>query len=237
MRILDCKSPVCKEIAAGAPVMLDYLCEDCQAHFDGVQQHLNAAGIHYTVNPTIVRGLDYYTRTVFEFVAGGIGAQSTVCGGGRYDGLIAQMGGPATPSLGFAMGLERLLLVLEHQQTVLPTPAPCDLYIAAMGQAAALKASSLCRALRKEGFACQTDLCAKGLKAQMRFANKIGASFTLVLGDDEIAADTAKLKRMADGHEFDCRLSELTKALYQAKQESAIDSLTDSIIKQEGSKQ
>ena len=115
MRILDCKSPVCKEIAASAPVVLDYLCDECRTHFEGVKRHLDAVGLDYTVNPKIVRGLDYYTKTVFEFISGDIGAQATVCGGGRYDGLVSQMGGPQMPSLGFAMGVERLLMVMENQ--------------------------------------------------------------------------------------------------------------------------
>ena len=134
MRILDCKSPVCKEIAANAPVVLDYLCDGCAAHFTQVKKHLDAAGIKYTVNPHIVRGLDYYTRTVFEFVSGDIGAQSTVCGGGRYDGLISQMGGQPTAALGFAMGIERLMLELESQKSELPKQSGCDLFIAQMGE-------------------------------------------------------------------------------------------------------
>ena len=144
MRILDCKSPVCSEIAAKAPVVLDYLCDDCRNHFNEVKEHLDAQGIKYTVNPHIVRGLDYYTRTVFEFVSGDIGAQSTVCGGGRYDGLINQMGGPNVPSLGFGMGIERLMMVLESQGTELPEAPTPDLYIVALGKNAGLKASEIC---------------------------------------------------------------------------------------------
>ena len=140
MRILDCKSPVCSDLAKNAPVVIDYLCDDCKSHFEGVKKHLDAAGIKYTVNPHIVRGLDYYTRTVFEFVSGDIGAQSTVCGGGRYDGLVNQMGGPSVPALGFGMGIERLMLVLDAQKTELPKINTCELYIATMGEAASLKA-------------------------------------------------------------------------------------------------
>ncbi len=231
MRVLDCKSPICSEIAANAPVVLDYLCDDCKAHFDGVKSHLSAMGITYTVNPQIVRGLDYYTRTVFEFVSGDIGAQSTVCGGGRYDGLIAQMGGQNVPALGFGMGLERLMLVLQNQGISLPAAKPCDLYIAALGENAALKASALCADLRRDGFEVQCDVCSRGLKAQMKYADKIGAAFTLVLGDNEIETDTANLKQMATGDVHEVKLGTLSDALGDALREIALNALTDSIEK------
>ncbi len=231
MRILDCKSPVCSAIAANAPVVTDYLCDDCREHFEAVQKHLTAAGISYTVNPHIVRGLDYYTRTVFEFISGDIGAQSTVCGGGRYDGLIAQMGGQAVPSLGFAMGIERIMLLLESQQTELPKPPACDLYIAAMGEQAKLEATSLCAKLRAEGFQVQTDLCGRGLKAQMKFADKSGACFTTVLGDNELLTGAVRLKNMETGAETEASLSELSAALTDALRSSALDHLTDSVWK------
>ncbi len=211
MRILDCKSPVCSEIASKAPVVIDYLCDDCRDHFEAVKKHLTAMGMSYTVNPHIVRGLDYYTRTVFEFVSGDIGAQSTVCGGGRYDGLISQMGGPATASLGFGMGIERLMLILKNQEIELPEAKRTDLYIAALGEAAQLKASELCAALRKEGYSVQTDICSRGLKAQMKFADKIGAKFSMVLGEDEISASRAKLKDMSDGSERQVNLNEIVE--------------------------
>ncbi len=216
MRILDCKSPVCSEIAAKAPVVLDYLCDDCKQHFEQVKAHLNAQNIEFTVNPHIVRGLDYYTRTVFEFVSGDIGAQSTVCGGGRYDGLISQMGGPSVPSLGFAMGIERLMLVLESQKTELPQAPKTDVYIATLGEKACLKATELCALLRDEGYKSETDICARGLKAQMKYANKIGAKFTIVLGDDEIENDSAKLKNMAEGTETPIKLSQIVEEVGEA---------------------
>ncbi len=230
MRILDCKSPVCKELAANAPVVLDYLCEDCEEHFKNVRKHLDAAGIEYTVNPHIVRGLDYYTRTVFEFVSGDIGAQSTVCGGGRYDGLISQMGGQPTASLGFAMGIERLMMVLESQKTELPKQSGCDLYIAQMGENASLAATALCNDLRADGFKVQTDICGKGLKAQMKFADKIGASFTMVLGDDELQNKKAKLKNMSTGEQTEVCLETLSDDLFKALNACALDSLADSIF-------
>lgn len=216
MRILDCKSPVCSEIAKDAPAVIDYLCDDCQAHFDGVKAHLDGMGIDYKVNPRIVRGLDYYTRTVFEFISGDIGAQATVCGGGRYDGLLEQMGSQPHPALGFAMGIERLLMVLESQGTEIPKPKNCDIYIAPMGEAATLKASTLCAALRDEGFEALTDIVGRGLKAQMRYANKIGAEYTLVLGDSELESGKAKLKHMETGEETEVELDKLADAIYDA---------------------
>ena len=230
MRILDCKSPVCKKLCEDAPVVIDYLCDECEEHFKAVKSHLDAAGINYTVNPKIVRGLDYYTRTVFEFVSGDIGAQSTVCGGGRYDGLIAQMGGQPTASLGFGMGVERLMMVLEAQNTELPKPTDCDLYIAAMGEKASLKATALCNALRIDGFKVQTDICAKGLKAQMKFANKIGALFTLVLGDNELENNKANLKNMQTGEQTEICLDNLSDELLAAVNKNALENLTNSII-------
>ncbi len=232
MRILDCKSPVCKELAANAPVVLDYLCDECEEHFKNVKKHLDAAGIEYTVNPHIVRGLDYYTRTVFEFVSGDIGAQSTVCGGGRYDGLISQMGGQSTASLGFAMGIERLMMVLESQKTELPKQSGCDLYIAQMGENAALKSTELCNDLRADGFKVQTDICGKGLKAQMKFADKIGALFTMVLGDNELAENKANLKNMSTGELTEVSLDNLSDSLFSALNSNALDSLADSILKE-----
>ena len=214
MRILDCKSPVCSEIAESAPVMLDFLCEDCSAHFEGVRAQLDTVGVKYTVNPKIVRGLDYYTRTVFEFVSGDIGAQATVCGGGRYDGLLEQMGSQSTPALGFAMGIERLLMVLENQNAEMPESSKCELYIAPMGDKAALKAASLCEILRDEGFEALYDIVGRGLKAQMRYANKIGALYTIVLGDSELEEGKARLKCMKTGEETEIELEKIIDALY-----------------------
>lgn len=216
MRILDCKSPVCSGLAEKAPVVLDFLCDDCREHFEKVKAHLNAQNIEFTVNPHIVRGLDYYTRTVFEFVSGDIGAQATVCGGGRYDGLISQMGGPSVPSLGFGMGIERLMLVLEAQNAELPEAPKTDIYIATMGDKASVKASSLCALLREEGLKAETDICSRGLKAQMKYANKIGAKFSMVLGDNEIESGKAKLKDMEEGTETEIKIDEVVEELGEA---------------------
>ncbi len=232
MRILDCKSPVCSGIAANAPVVLDYICDDCRAHFEGVKGQLDALGITYKINPHIVRGLDYYTRTVFEFVSNDLGAQSTVCGGGRYDGLIAQMGGQPTPALGFGMGLERLLMVMEAQGCAFPEDKRCEVYIAPMGDAASLLASKLCKALRDEGFIAQTDLVGRGLKAQMKYANKIGARFTVVLGDDEVASGKARLKNMDSGEELEISLPDgLISAVYDAAITATLGDIEASVEK------
>lgn len=227
MRILDCKSPICSEIAENAPVVIDFLCDDCKNHFEAVKANLNAMNIEFKVNPKIVRGLDYYTRTVFEFVSGDIGAQSTVCGGGRYDGLIGQMGGPQTPSLGFAMGIERLMLVLKAQNTELPKAHTCDLFIATLGESATLKASALCKELRDEGYKAETDICGRGLKAQMKYANKIGAKFTLVLGDNEVENGKASLKNMSNSSEKEINLNELTEELGEEIRKILFESIAE----------
>lgn len=199
MRILDCKSPVCADIAKGAPVILDYLCEECADHFEKLKANLAVMGIEYSINPKIVRGLDYYTKTVFEFVTTDIGAQGTVCGGGRYDGLVEQLGGPKTPGLGFAMGLERLILTMQSQGCDFLLPKTCDLFIASMGEKALSKAVELTKLLRDEGYWVEYDLMGRSLKAQMKYADKLGAGFSMVLGDNEIEANSAKLKNMKTG--------------------------------------
>ena len=208
MRLLDCKSPICKEIGKDAPLILDYLCEECSAHFESLKKNLGLLGIEYTVDPKIVRGLDYYTKTVFEFVTTDIGAQGTICGGGRYDGLIEQLGGPATPALGFGMGLERLLLTLHNQGVTLAEPEPCDIYFVPMGEKAADRALQLTAALRREGSVAQTDVMGRSLRAQMKYADKIGARFTMVIGDNELESGEAALKNMKTGEKIQMKLDE-----------------------------
>ena len=206
MRLLDCKVPRDHEIAQGAPSVLEYLCDECREHFDSVKEHLDAAGIEYIVNPTIVRGLDYYTKTVFEFISGDIGAQATICAGGRYDGLIEDLGGNPMPALGFAAGIERLLMTMDAQGVEIPSPSPCDIYVASMGDNAHKKAGELCLALRKAGMYAEFDVVGRGLKAQMKYANKLGARFSIVLGDDELAGGIGKLKAMDSGEQTDIPL-------------------------------
>lgn len=208
MRLLDCKSPEDREIAKDAPVILDYLCEECSEHFAKLKKYLDNAGIAYTVDPKIVRGLDYYTKTVFEFITTEIGAQGTVCGGGRYDGLIEQLGGQHTPALGFGMGIERLLLVMDKQNCDYLSSKKCDIYFATMGDAALEKAMELTRGLREYGYCAEYDLMGRGIKAQMKYANKIGAVYTVVLGDNELADGKAKLKEMESGKETEILLND-----------------------------
>ena len=199
MRILDCKVPHCRELVKDAPVILDYLCGDCRAHFESVQKYLDAMNIMYDINPKIVRGLDYYTRTVFEFVSDAIGAQGTVCGGGRYDGLIEELGGKHTPALGFAMGLERLMLLLDSLGVELPEAKKCDMFIASIGEKASFKAAELALELRQSGLTAEFDVVGRSLKAQMKYADKLGAQFTAVIGDDDLAAGSVKVKNMKTG--------------------------------------
>ena len=230
MRILDCKCPECAAVAANAPVVLDYLCDECREHFEGVKAHLSAAEIEFSVDPQIVRGLDYYTKTVFEFVSTSLGAQATVCGGGRYDGLVEQMQGPATPALGFGMGIERLLMIMEAENAAIPETATADVYIAPMGSAAALKASALCRKLRDEGFIALTDITGRGLKAQMKYADKVGAAFTVVLGDDELENGKAKIKNMKTGEQCEFSLDSICDTVYKLKENNILGGIFDAKI-------
>ena len=214
MRLLDCKSPEDKALAENAPEILDYLCDECKEHFEKVKSYLDAMNIKYRVNPKIVRGLDYYTKTVFEFIASSIGAQGTVCGGGRYDGLIEEFGGQRTPSLGFGMGLERLQLVMEAQGCAFPEPSVPDLYIASMGDKAKLKAVEIAKDMRAEGFSVIYDLNDRGLRAQMKYADKVGAKFNVVLGDDEIEKGKSVLKNMENGEENEIDLTTFVSGFY-----------------------
>lgn len=225
MRILDCKSPVCSEIAKGAPVVLDYLCDECKEHFQKVKSYLDAANIEYIVNPQIVRGLDYYTKTVFEFVSDAIGSQGTVCGGGRYDGLLEELGGQHTPSLGFAMGLERLQLVMEAQGCNFPEPSRPDLFIVAMGEKATLKAVEIAKDMRDEGFSVVYDLNGRSLRAQMKYADKLGAKFNVVIGDNEVENKIVSLKDMATGESSEINLDTFVNGFYSVSMESQLKDL------------
>lgn len=224
MRILDCKSPVCSKIAENAPKIKDYLCDECKEHFASVQKYLDAAGVEYTVNPTIVRGLDYYTKTVFEFVTDFIGAQGTVCGGGRYDGLIEELGGKHLPSLGFAMGIERLLMLMDKQGIEIPQPSTCDLYVAVMGDKASLKSFEIIKAVRSCGLIAETDVVGRGLRAQMKYADKIGAKYSMVLGDNEIEQGKAVIKNMTSGEQTEVVLDDTFAEKFMVLQLADVDS-------------
>ena len=202
LRILDCKVPSCGEIAANAPVILDYLCDDCREHFEKLKQLLDAAGIAYTVDPHIVRGLDYYVRTVFEIIYTQPGGDKiTVCGGGRYDGLSAQISDVSVASAGFGMGLERLIMVLENAGILPPDDNNCRVFIASMGQRAETEAFTLAQRLRALGIRAEINHCKRSLKAQMKYADKIRAQSVIVIGDNEVDGDVYTVKDMASGEE------------------------------------
>lgn len=199
LRILDCKEEKCKAITANAPKILDYLCDDCKAHFEKVQAILTSLGISFKVNPGIVRGLDYYTRTVFEFVSTDIGAQGTVCGGGRYNNLVEEVGGKPTPAVGFGMGLERLLLVLENTNNLQAEPETIDVYVASLGEEAQNQARKIVAQLRSEGIKAETDIMDRGIKAQMKYADRVGAKYVVVIGDEELENGVVNIKNMQNG--------------------------------------
>lgn len=208
--------------------MLDYLCDDCREHFEGVKACLDAAEIAYEINPTIVRGLDYYTRTVFEFVSDALGAQAVVCGGGRYDGLIEELGGPHVPSLGFAIGLERLLLIMQAKECTFPEPPRCEVYFAPMGTKAANTCFGIVTWLREGGVAAEMDTVGRGLKAQMKYADKIGARYTVVVGDNELESGMAQLKDMETGESSEIALDEsLYTTLYNKSLDRQLASMAD----------
>lgn len=198
LRMLDCKEEACKKITASAPSTLDYLCEDCRAHFSKVQSLLNAAGIAYQVDSRIVRGLDYYSRTVFEFTTSAAGAQGTVCGGGRYDTLLEQIGGKPLPAVGCGGGIERLLMVMEAEGVCVPSAPTIDCYLAGMDEASREKAFALASELRREGIACETDLTERSVKAQFKYADKSGARYIAVIGENELKEGAAMVKNLRD---------------------------------------
>ena len=210
LRLLDCKNPECAALAPAAPRTVDHLCEACADHFSELCSMLDAMGISYTVDPSIVRGLDYYTRTVFEFIADGIGAQSTVCGGGRYDGLVESLGGPALPGIGFAMGITRLILSMRAAGTADAPIATPKLYIAPLGKKASLLAMATCERLRQAGIYCECDLMERSLKAQMKYAAKIGAAYTLIIGDSEAESGRAQLRNMESGEQVEVEIASFT---------------------------
>jgi histidyl-tRNA synthetase len=201
LRILDCKSPVCGEIVKGAPVMMDYLCAECRDAFAALGADLSARGIAYDVDTGIVRGLDYYTKTAFEFVTDMIGAQGTVCGGGRYDGLIEELGGPDVPGVGFGLGIERLLLLLEKSEAPQPETRGPDVCVVYIGEDAKLRAQSVVTELRAGGIAADIDTAARGVKGQFKYADRVRARYALTIGEAEIASGAVRFKDMATGDE------------------------------------
>lgn len=204
LRILDCKEEKCKKLNVGAPKMIDYLCDECKAHFENVKNALEANGINYQIDSNIVRGLDYYTKTVFEFVDKKSGL--TVLGGGRYDGLVEELGGLPTPAVGFGCGVERLMEMFEENNSSLKDKVP-NLYILPMDEKAYNCADNLSRGLREKGLVIEKDIMERSFNSQMKYANKIGAKFLLVLGETEISSNKAKLKDMISGEEQEVSLN------------------------------
>ncbi|MCR1898202.1 histidine--tRNA ligase [Irregularibacter muris] len=213
MRILDCKVENCQKELQDAPLMIDYLCEDCKSHFELLQNYLKELNIDFIVDPKIVRGLDYYTKTAFEIISTEIGAKGTVCGGGRYDGLIQEVGGPETPGIGFGMGIERLLLSLENQNIDIPSSKGFDLFIATLGQEADKKAFEIVYNLRKSDIKAEKDYMERSLKAQLKYANKINAHYVVILGQEEIENNKAVLKNMRLGEQQEINLLTIDETL------------------------
>ena len=211
LRVLDCKEEGCQKIIADAPSVLECLDEQCSAHFQKVQSILNEMGIAFTVDPKIVRGLDYYTRTVFEFVSDGL----TVCGGGRYDNLVEQCGGKPTGAVGFGMGIERLMMILEKQYGCMEQKSDVLLYIGSMGEKGLFKAQALTLQLRKEGIHAECDTVERSVKAQMKYANKIGALYSVIIGEAELQENKLELKNMTEGTSETISLSQLPAIIKQ----------------------
>ncbi len=211
LRILDCKEEGCKAITKDAPSVIDYLCDDCRAHHESVCRQLDALGVNYVVNPRIVRGLDYYTRTVFEFISSNIGAQGTVCAGGRYNNLVEQVGGKPCPAVGFGMGIERLLLVLESLGLSVGEKYVPDVYFSPVSPNAIEITPALALKLRAKGLSVDYDIMDRGFKPQLKYANKTGVKYLVILGEDEIAKNVASVKDMQSGEQVEVALSELEK--------------------------
>ncbi len=213
LRILDCKMDRCKAVAQAAPLLQDYLDEGCRDHFEGLKTELDAMGLSYRVEPRLVRGLDYYTRTVFEYVSDHVGTQGTICGGGRYDKLVEALGGPSVPACGFAMGQERLLLEMAAQGVELDQVQRASVFIGSVGEAAGLTARRLAHQLRQRAVVVQTELCGRSVKGQMKYAGKSGLRFSMILGDNELSSGEAELKDMTNGEKTRVNFSDVETLL------------------------
>ena len=209
LRVLDCKSDGCKEIMKNAPSIIDSLGDECRAHFEQLQEFLTDMDIPFTVDEKIVRGLDYYTGAVFEFVTNDLGSQSAVCGGGRYNSLIKQCGGPDIGAVGFAMGMERLVLLMDKKSEDFIAVPERDIFIGSAGEKGFKMSQAIVYELRKIGFKAETDTLQRSVKAQMKYANKINAKYSAIIGDDEIQNNTVKLKNMLNGEEKEVIISDI----------------------------
>jgi len=213
MRIIDCKSEICQAIVKDAPMMVDYLCDDCRQAFEDVQKNLDSMGIEYVINPRIVRGLDYYTKTAFEFVSTSIGSQGTVCGGGRYDDLVEELGGPPIPGVGFGLGIERLLMLMDANGYEIPQPEPVEAFIAVMGDAAKAEGLKILRELHKKGIKAEMDTLGRNIKGQFKYAARLNSKYTIVIGDDEMAKGIVQIKDMDKHEQREVKLDELVDEL------------------------
>lgn len=213
MRILDCKSPVCKELVQGAPMVIDYLCDECKAALEQLKSHLDDMGIEYIVDPSIVRGLDYYTKTAFEFITNKIGAQGTVCGGGRYDHLIEEVGGPDMPGVGFGLGKERLLMLMDACNADFGAELKPELFVAWVGDESLSYSLKLVHEMRKKGVRTVLDTKARNLKGQLKYANKLGAAYSVVIGESEIETGELTLKNMNTSEQIKVSRDELIDAI------------------------
>ncbi|OZQ71019.1 histidine--tRNA ligase [Paenibacillus odorifer] len=211
LRVLDCK--VDQDKFTDAPSILDSLDDECITHFEKVKMHLDIMGVEFTINPRLVRGLDYYTHTAFEYKAAGIGSIDTVGGGGRYNGLVEEIGGPDQPGIGFGIGLERILLILEDQKVELETAKPLDVYFVALGEEADIEISKQLYFLRSQGFSAERDYLGRKMKAQMKSADRMSARYTAILGEDELKNGVIALKSMSTGEQQTVKLEELAQAL------------------------
>ncbi|AFQ42973.1 histidine--tRNA ligase [Desulfosporosinus meridiei] len=218
LRILDCKNPSCQEVTVGAPTTRDTLCEDCSTHFEKVLAILGRAGVVYRVNPRLVRGLDYYTKTAFEVMVEEIGAQSAICGGGRYDKLVEEIGGPATPGIGFAMGIERVLAALQVQNK-LPEEKPKQFaMLIALGEKAQIEGFALLTALRSKGIPVGMDLLGRSLKNQLKSANRQGASLAFILGEEELDRNVLVIRDLTSGEQMEVPLNDAVEEIFMKYQ-------------------
>lgn len=217
LRMLDCKEEKCKKITVGAPKILDYLCADCKSHFEEVKALLAANNVLFVVNSGIVRGLDYYTKTVFEFVSTDIGAQGAVCAGGRYDNLVEELGGPSLPAIGFAAGIERLMLLMENTGVSFPEDKKPLIYVAGMDEQTRAKAFEIVAQLRAKGINAEADLMERSVKAQLKYADKLGAQYVAVIGGNELLSGEANIKNMADGTQTAVKFNDIYTYLIKEK--------------------
>ncbi len=217
LRVLDCKNKTCKEIVDDAPVIIDYLCGECDEHFDKLKRYLDTVGLSYKINPKIVRGLDYYTKTVFEIISTDIGAQGTVCGGGRYDGLVSEIGGPDVPGIGFGLGIERLLLAIENQNITIPEPQKFDFFVVCMKEGYKMYAFDILQKIRYQGYSADMDHMSRSMRAQFKYADKLDAKYVIIIGDDEVKNRVVSLKNMETGEQIQKQLEDILSDIKNRK--------------------